>query len=392
MLYFLFNFFNFRVNIINQWVIFMLKVKNKRTLMKKGTALVLASLLFASSPEVAHAVDNDTYVSSINDELKATSFSTSLKNILKAIVNTTNNHIALNDIDVALNDDEFSRYFIAQGICSFAQEQEKIKFKEAYELDQYNPYLHINYDMSDICIFNNLSRDLSSLPKQICLLTKLADFGSYSLYELHANTPCYVITDASGKILTYSTGDTYYDLNNKNRSVVPLKDFLKANGFGYEETYSYLDLFDGFTFDFSEKACNYTSSNTSKASDVLVIDGTGSITVDYNMNQDYYFIKYVCPNLFIEGEDIYKDIENPNAKITVDNQSTLCYYDALNDTNIYDIDMSYVCGGASTSALVPLKDFAKGKNLKVGFTVTDYELKEFSDSLNIKDKSLGKTH
>lgn len=360
--------------------------------MKKGTALVLASLLFASSPEVAHAVDNDTYVSSINDELKATSFSTSLKNILKAIVNTTNNHIALNDIDVALNDDEFSRYFIAQGICSFAQEQEKIKYKDAYELDQYNPYLYINYDISDISVFNNLSGYVSSLPKQICLLTKLADFEEYSLYELHANTPCYVITDTSGKILTYTTGDTYCDLNNRNRSVIPFKDFLKTNGFSYEENYSYLDLFEGFTFDFSEKACNYTPSNTSKTSDVLVIDGTGSVTVDYNMNQDYYFIKYVCPNLFIEGENIYRDIENHDAKITVDDQSTLCYYDALNDTNIYDIDMSYVCGGASTSALVPLKDFAKGKNYKVGFTVTDYELKEFSDSINIKDKSLGKTH
>ena len=43
----------------------MLKVKNKRMLMKKGAALVLASVLFVSSSKVAYADGTESYISSI---------------------------------------------------------------------------------------------------------------------------------------------------------------------------------------------------------------------------------------------------------------------------------------------------------------------------------------
>ncbi len=370
----------------------MLKVKNKRMLMKKGAALVLASVLFVSSSKVAYADGTESYISSIEEGLKANDFSKVTNNILKDIVNTTNSKIALSDIDIALKSDSNNDHFIAQGISAFAQEQKKIKFKDAYEMSQYDPYLYINYDIDEISVFDNLTGKISSLPRQICLLTKITDFGSYSLYELHANTPCYVITDASGKILTYSGGSNYYDLNSKNKYAVSFKEFLKSNGYVYDENYSYLDLFEGFTFDFSEHMCQYTPSSNYKISDVLVIDVETPVTTGSNMSQDYYFIKYVCPNLFIEGENIYKDVENTNAKITVDEENTLSYYDAYNDTSIYDIDMRYVGEGyPSSSALVRLKDFAEEKDFKIGFSVSYYELKEFSEYVNPKNKTLGIT-
>lgn len=370
----------------------MLKVKNKRTLIKKGAALVLASVLFVSSVKVAYADETDSYISSIEEGLKTNDFTNVTNNILKDIVNTTNNKIVLSDIDIALKSDSNNDLFIAQGISAFAQVQKKIKFKDAYQMSKYAPYLYINYDIDEISVFDNLTGKISSLPRQICLLTKITDFGSYSLYELHANTPCYVITDASGKILTYSGGSNYYDLNNKNKYAVSFKEFLKSNGYVYEENYSYLDLFEGFTFDFSEYMCQYTPSRNYKTSDVLVIDIETPVTTGSNMSQDYYFIKYVCPNLFIEGENIYKDVENFNAKITVDDENTLSYYDACNDTSIYDIDMRYVGDGyPSSSALVRLKDFAKEKDFKIGFSVTDYKLKEFSECVNQKNKTLGIT-
>ena len=122
----------------------MLKVKNKRMLMKKGAALVLASVLFVSSSKVAYADGTESYISSIEEGLKANDFSKVTNNILKDIVNTTNSKIALSDIDIALKSDSNNDHFIAQGISAFAQEQKKIKFKDAYEMSQYDPYLYIN--------------------------------------------------------------------------------------------------------------------------------------------------------------------------------------------------------------------------------------------------------
>lgn len=54
--------------------------------------------------------------------------------------------------------------------------------------------------------------------------------------------------------------------------------------------------------------------------------------------------------------------------------------------------MRYVGEGyPSSSALVRLKDFAKEKDFKIGFIVSDYELKEFSEYVNPKNKTLGIT-
>ena len=50
-------------------------------------------------------------------------------------------------------------------------------------MSKYDPYLYINYDIDEISVFDNLTGKISSLPRQICLLTKITDFGSYSRYN-----------------------------------------------------------------------------------------------------------------------------------------------------------------------------------------------------------------
>ena len=60
---------------------------------------------------------------------------------------------------------------------------------------------------------------------------------------------------------------------------------MKSNGYVYDENYSYLDLFEGFTFDFSEYMCQYTPSSNYKISDVLVIDVETPVTTGSNMSQ-----------------------------------------------------------------------------------------------------------
>lgn len=374
--------------------VFMLKVNNSKKFVKRGSSLILASLLLASvftnDISTVHALTIEDRLSTINDELISSNFSKTTKGILKAISNTTNNDRVLSLIDIALDEGDDREYFIAQGICTFAQEQEHLTYKEAYSQDQYNPYLYINYDVEDIRVFNNLNGRSLILPKQICLFTKIADFDSYIIYKVHDTNPSYIITDTEGNILSYSTGDTYEVFNFGARQVTSLKDFLEKNELSSEDSYSYLELFEGLTFDVSEKLSNYAYPSKTKRSNILVVDGTSSLTVSSLEHDDYYFIKYGYPYLFIDGRDVYKDVANENAKITVDEENTLRYYDGTTGTELFDLDMHFVDGGSSTSALVSLGEFAKDNGINIGFNVTDEFLIDLCNQFNKKGKSLEK--
>ncbi|MDE6141463.1 MAG: hypothetical protein K2G03_02560 [Bacilli bacterium] len=223
----------------------MLKVNSSKKFLKQGSSLILASLLLASvfnnDVSTVHAVNDEEYASSIYDELINSDLSKETRGILKAMADKTDSRRVLSDISIALDDSEYREYFIAQSICTFAQEQEKITFSDAYLYDLYNPYLYISYKAEDVCVFDNLKGKSSILPKQICLFTKIADFGDYAIYKVHDTFPSYIITDRDGNILTYSTGDTYNEFNNV-KSTLPLKDFLESNGLFCEDSYSYVDI------------------------------------------------------------------------------------------------------------------------------------------------------
>lgn len=372
----------------------MLKVNSSKRFMKKGGSLILASLLLASvfnnDVSTVHAVNEEERMSSIYDELINSDLSKTTRGILKAMADTTRSDMVLSLIDIALDDVEDKDYFIAQAISTFAQEQEKIKYKDAYEESEYNPYLYINYSIDDICVYDNLSGLSATLPKQICLLTKLGDFETYSIYEVHDTNPSYIITDKDGYILTYSVGDKFRVFEYGMREVTPLKEFLNNNGLSWEDSYSYLDLFEKLTFDVSEKLNGYRYPTTSRASDVMVIDGTKHLTTSTDGHDDYYFIKYGYPYLFIKGRDVYKDVVNPSSRVTVDELDTLRYYDEATETELFDLDMHFVTGGPTSSCLVSLKEFAKDNDFKVGFYVTDDFLINVSNQYNEKGESLEK--
>lgn len=372
----------------------MLKVNSSKRFMKRGSSLILASLLLASvfnnNISTVHAVNEEERMASIYDELINSDLSKTTRGILKSMADTTRNDRVLSLIDISLDDVEDRDYFIAQAISTFAQEQEKIKYKDAYEESEYNPYLYINYSIDDICVYDNLSGLNAVLPKQICLLTKLGDFETYSIYEVHDTNPSYIITDANGQILTYSSGDKFKAFEYGMREITPLKDFLNNNGISCEESYTYLDLFEGLTFDVSEKLNGYRYPINAMASNVLVIDGTKPLTTSTDDHADYYFIKYGYPYLFIKGRDVYKDVVNPSSRVTVDELDTLRYYDEKTGTELFDLNLHFVTGEPTSSCLVSLKEFAKDNDFKVGFYVTDEFLINTSNQYNGERKNLEK--
>jgi len=371
----------------------MLKINNSKKKTKKSLALILASFLFASSNIGTYSVyatdfQDDTMIN--ETEFYNPNFSDVTNNILKEIANKTLNKNALSSIDIALSDRDKNtcEYFISQGISSFANEQKKIKYDYAYQKSEYSPYLYEEYTIEDIYIVNNLNRRYFDLPRQLCLLTKLSDFGGYSLFEVHGSEPTYIITDKDGRVLSFSTGYVYKDLSSKKKNMIPLKDFLTYNGLKSKNSYTYFELFEGLTFDVSKRLSFYgCSTDVSKVSDIRVVDANSPMTYKENTIQDYYFLKYECPYLFIEGKNIYADVCNPSAIVTIDEKEELYYHDPKTDTSLCDL----MIPGKSISPLIDLAAFARDKNLNVGYYISDNRIKEISKQLETKGKTLEKT-
>lgn len=320
----------------------------------------------------------------VKENESTSNFSKETREIIEEISNSTKNSIILNDLDLCLESDEYSEYFLAQAICTFGHEQRKVKYSDAYSKDQYNPYLYTNYNIDDISIINNYNGGMKGLKNQIYMLTKLADFGNFSLYEVHDEAYSYIITNRDGKVLNVSDGHDFIELGNQDIELTSFKDFLNDYGMSSKvrKNYSYIDLFEDLTYQISEQISLFAPSDKVRTSDVLVLDATISLTISENKDRDYYFIKYAYPYLFIQGRDVYVDPSNLNAKVTVDEINTLRYYDAKNQISLFDLDMHFVDGGKSSSSLVKFSDFMKNNNCSVGLYVTDEYLRELSNLFN----------
>ncbi len=205
----------------------MLKIQKQRKMNSKLGALILSSLLslslFCNNNLNVDAKDNSR-TESFNSEFERSTVNKKMKDILREIANNTSKDIVLNSIDLALNGDEFSEYFMGQAVLTFGLEQRKIKYADAYLEDCYNPYLYINYSLDDIRIVNNLNGAIKMFPKQICMLTKLADFSKYSIYEMYSDSPCYVITSKE-RVLAIGTVDGLKSVESECVDLTSLKDF-----------------------------------------------------------------------------------------------------------------------------------------------------------------------
>lgn len=245
-------------------------------------------------------------------------------------------------------------------------------FESRYNGKNYNTTSETTYPLSNIKILDNRDGKLS-INASLYMFKNVTEYGNYRLYtkydsEYGSDEDYYFITDKNNKVIAYiaSIDGTYsYEyVGDKNVHINGLKDELNSIGLSSElhPTYTYDDLAT-LTFKIS-KAINNSTDNKIKAENILTLevpeDGADWLnSLEGNEEKRYFFI-YDGPYQFKEGYDVYKDLYNPDANITMDNgmKERLLYKNYVTDVYIRlrssNDDFKY---------LMPINDYLKLKGL-----------------------------
>lgn len=227
-------------------------------------------------------------------------------------------------------------------------------------------------ELKNINVLDNREGKLN-IGKNMYLFDNITEHENYKVFyyygsEYGSDEQYYFITDKNNKVLAYISSIDYqmsYEyVGDKNVHIGGLKDELNSIGLSSElhPTYTYDDLAT-LTFKISN-AINNSTDNKIKAENILTLevpeDGADWLnSLDGNEDNRYFFI-YDGPYQFKEGYDVYKDLYNPDANITLDNgmKERLLYKNYVTDVYIRlrssNDDFKY---------LMPINDYLRLKGL-----------------------------
>lgn len=227
-------------------------------------------------------------------------------------------------------------------------------------------------ELKNINVLDNREGKLN-IGKNMYLFDNITEHENYKVFyyygsEYGSDEQYYFITDKNNKVLAYISSIDYqmsYEyVGDKNVHIAGLKDELNSVGLSSElhPTYTYDDL-DTLTFKISN-AINNSTDKKIKAENILTLevpeDGADWLnSLDGNEDNRYFFIND-GPYQFKEGYDVYKDLYNPDANITLDNgmKERLLYKNYVTDVYIRlrssNDDFKY---------LMPINDYLRLKGL-----------------------------
>lgn len=227
-------------------------------------------------------------------------------------------------------------------------------------------------ELKNINVLDNREGKLN-IGKNMYLFDNITEHENYKVFyyygsEYGSDEQYYFITDKNNKVLAYISSIDYqmsYEyVGDKNVHIGGLKDELNSIGLSSElhPTYTYDDLAT-LTFKISN-AINNSTDNKIKAENILTLevpeDGADWLnSLDGNEDNRYFFIND-GPYQFKEGYDVYKDLYNPDANITLDNgmKERLLYKNYVTDVYIRlrssNDDFKY---------LMPINDYLRLKGL-----------------------------
>lgn len=227
-------------------------------------------------------------------------------------------------------------------------------------------------ELKNINVLDNREGKLN-IGKNMYLFDNITEHENYKVFyyygsEYGSDEQYYFITDKNNKVLAYISSIDYqmsYEyVGDKNVHIGGLKDELNSVGLSSElhPTYTYDDLAT-LTFKISN-AINNSTDKKIKAENILTLevpeDGADWLnSLDGNEDNRYFFIND-GPYQFKEGYDVYKDLYNPDANITLDNgmKERLLYKNYVTDVYIRlrssNDDFKY---------LMPINDYLRLKGL-----------------------------
>lgn len=182
-----------------------------------------------------------------------------------------------------------------------------------------------SFNKDSIRIFNNSKGSISSLPCCYIPMVYRNTYDNFNVYEVNATdnfgmgfeSNYFVITDLNGKIIAH----TYNGYNRVNGTNIAgsLNALLGKYGLSNlsSDVYSEVDL-RNIRLELSKKISGYSASGDIRTADMLVFDTTGKENYPrLDPCQDYYFMEYICPDVFSTDASFYGDVFSPTATAVV---------------------------------------------------------------------------
>ncbi len=235
--------------------------------------------------------------------------------------------------------------------------------------------------LEDIKYYNNLNKENSILPRQICIFEKVVNYGGYNYYTLKNNRRnIYLITNRFGDIVVMASLDQIYKVENQKLS--SFEDLLKKQKLGHliKESYTPQELYNDILFKINSLLTSKEIDiQNIKSEDTIVLDTEG-IQTDYPDDENQYdiFIK-ISPYLFAENATVYKDIFDEDNKLVIDSDYFFKYY----NTNYYDKDSTFEDG---YDCIIKLPDFLKELTYVCKETHNIGELKSIHFDINYNEE------
>lgn len=252
-------------------------------------------------------------------------------------------------------------------------------FDSRYNGKSFNETEENGYSLSDINVLDNREGKLD-IGKSFYVFRRVSSYGDYKIYTFSDSSYAiteqyYFITNSDNKVLAYIKGIdyqlSYRYVGDKGVYISEIKPLLTDNGLNEEikNSYTYEDIYE-LTFKISE-----AMDDESKSSVRIKAEDLYTIIIPYSQydrpywfnslsgnEENQYFFAYECPYQFKEDTNVYRDIYNPDANITIDKDGTygLQYYNYV--TDVYMRLCNSKNGEEDYERLLPINDFLRLHN------------------------------
>ncbi len=201
----------------------------------------------------------------------------------------------------------------------------------SYEETSENGYL-----LNNLKVLDNRFGSLG-IGNSLYMLDSCSQYGNYRVYDYISSSRntielYYFITDLEDNVIAIVSSidnkNDYKYVKDRGVRLSSLESVLKENNLDVEikDAYTYEEK-NGLTFKISEALGDESLANNNiKSEDLYIIKVDEKRPNWYSayddQAEDLYFITYACPYQFNDGLHVFKDLYNPDALITADENGT----------------------------------------------------------------------
>lgn len=206
------------------------------------------------------------------------------------------------------------------------------------------------YKLNNLFCYDNLDGNQKYLPKQICIFNKAKENNEYSFYKMITDNSyertC-LVTNKDNEMVLIGTKDGHtYRI--KEGHLAPFKQLLDLFDLdslvkdNYPNFYPDYDFFNNILYKLNDQICTggLAGDDYYCSKELAMLDLTSDCQQKEGDVKNYYFLHIKAPYLFSENSLVYEDVFNKNARVIVNSEKEVSYYDLINYTYIHDEDIT----------------------------------------------------